>query len=293
MTVPASVLALLRDLSALPYENLSKIVAFHEGGGGDLRAVERALDLSSDWLAHTRATGAGGTCFALTWWLALRMREQGFASAFLLADKGRGRAVHCGLRFPWEGRDYLLDPGYMIFEPLPLPTAGLSATAWCSPNEVLIEDISAGPPPAGPRGQALPSSPASRLVSENNLPGMATGERVWRLWSGPKGGVGPGLKWRFDFRQEEAGEEEFLRVWEASYALPMMGYPVLNRLAEGTQYYLQKRSLLVRTAEGSEMRKLDEAGMRTALAEIFGIPEGLAREALDIVVGRDPAFFRK
>lgn len=255
---PAAVLSLLRELSALPYENLSKIVAFHHGGA-DLRTVEKALDLSSGWLERARDTGAGGTCFSLTWWLHLRLREAGFPSAFLLADKGRSRDIHCGLRLDLGGRGYLLDPGYMIFEPLPLPEAGLSSVLWSSPNEVILEDT---------------------VTAEG---------RVWRLSSGPRGAP----KWRFDFRQAAASESGFLRAWEASYALPMMGYPVLNRLRDGDQYYLQKRSLLVRTPTTSEMRKLGREELLETLEGVFGIPGGLAREALDIVLASDQAFFRK
>jgi hypothetical protein len=250
--LPAPVLTALRELSALPYENLSKIVAFSQGGN-----MESTLGLANDWLETSRNTGAGGTCFSLTWWLRGRIRDAGLESAFLMGDKGRSKNIHCGLRFDWEGRSHLLDPGYMIFDPIPLPQAGLSATAWVSPNEVRVED----------------------------LPALD----VWRLWSGPREAV----KQRFDFRKRAVGEEEFLAHWEASYALPMMRYPVLNRVSGGVQYYLQKRSLLVRTPEGGEMRKLTREGMMEALQATFGIPEALAREALDVVISADRLFFEK
>jgi arylamine N-acetyltransferase len=252
------VLAALRELSALPYENLSKIVAFHREGA-DPRRAERAFDLASAWLGNARETGAGGTCFSLTWWLHRRLAEAGIATAFLLADKGRARDVHCALRLDWLGRSWLLDPGYMIFDPLPLPASGLSATAWCSPNEVILEDA------ATERGP------------------------VWRLSSGPRGRP----KWRFDFRQAPAPESGFLRAWEASFALPMMGYPVLNRLQDGVQHYLQKRSLLTRTPAGSKMRKLSREEMMEVLGSTFGIPEALAREAIGIVLRADERFFLK
>ena len=174
--------------------------------------MESTLGLAADWLEKSRDTGAGGTCFSLTWWLAGRIRALGMECAFLMGDKGRSLNIHCGLRFDWEGRAHLLDPGFMIFEPIPLPVAGLSAAAWISPNEVRVED----------------------------LPALD----VWRLWSGPRGAV----KQRFDFRKAAVGEAEFLAHWEASYALPMMRYPVLNRVKDGSQFYLQKRSLLVRIA---------------------------------------------
>jgi hypothetical protein len=251
-SLPAPVLSALRELSALPYENLSKIAAFSRGGN-----MESTLGLASDWLEKSRDTGAGGTCFSLTWWLRDRIRAAGLDCALLMGDKGRALNIHCGLRFDWEGRAYLLDPGYMIFEPLPLPEAGLSATRWVSPNEVSVEHVPA--------------------------------LDVWRLWSGPKGAVKP----RFDFRRKAVSEEEFLAHWEASYRLPMMRYPVLNRVSGGNQYYLQKRSLLVRTPEGGDMRKLDREAMMGVLKSTFGMPEGLVREALDVVLSADPAFFSK
>ncbi len=267
---PAPVLQALRELSALPYENLSKIVAFagvgNSGVPGTTGATDRAgrsadresaLVLASDWLERTRATGAGGTCFSLTWWLRQRIQSAGLACAFLMGDKGRSRDIHCGLRFDWNGRAYLLDPGYMLFDPLPLPEAGLSAAVFVSPNEIRIED----------------------------LPAIG----AWRLWSGPRGDLKP----RFDFRRAAVSESEFLSHWEASFDLPMMAYPVLNRLKDGVQYYLQKRSLLVRTAEGGRMRKLSREEMTEVLGVTFGIPEGLAREALAIVTGRTPDFFSR
>jgi hypothetical protein len=249
---PVPVLSALRELSALPYENLSKIVAFHQGGGGD-----KALGLAADWLEANRDTGAGGTCFSLTWWLRERIRAAGLDCAFLMGDKGGAKNVHCGLRFDWGGRAFLLDPGYLIFDPLPLPEAGLSAAAWISPNEVRLED-----------------SPA---------------EGAWRLWSGPRGQV----KWRFDFRKRAVSEEEFLAHWKESYRLPMMRYPVLNRVRDGAQYYLQKRSLLVRSPEGGSMRKLSRPELLEALQVTFGIPGNLGREAIEIVTSMDADFFRK
>lgn len=250
--LPVSALAPLRELSALPYENLSKIVAHGQGGN-----LESTLGLAENWLERNRETGAGGTCFSLTWWLAGRIRSAGLECALLMGDKGRALNIHCALRCDWEGRSWLLDPGYMIFDPLLLPAAGLSAEAWIPPNAVRVED----------------------------LPALG----VWRLWSGPRGA----LKQRFDFRKAAVAEAEFLAHWEASYRLPMMGYPVLNRVRDGVQYYLQKRSLLVRTAEGGEMRKLDEAQLRAALTGTFGMPEDLVKAALEVVVFRDPDFYRK
>ena len=249
--------ALLAELAALPYENLSKIVAFHKSG-----SPETAQDVSARWLDDHARSGLGGTCFSLTHWLKGRLDALGFSAAYLMADKPathrhRTSNIHCGLLFTHAGRAYLLDPGYLIFEPLPLPTAGLALTAFVAPNEIRLEDV----PGAG----------------------------VWRLSTGPRDPSGKTPpKPRFDFRQEPVTAAEFERHWEASHHWEMMGYPVLNRVAGGVPYYLRKNNLLIRSEQASEMKKLDEAGVRSAARDLFGLPRDLVDEALRLLQPRLP-----
>ncbi len=244
---PLAAQALLLELSALPYENLSKIVARQTG-----RTPEGVLSFSASWLEDHARSGMGGTCFALTHWLKLRLDALGFSTAYLMADKRIEANIHCGLILEHAGREWLLDPGYLIFDPVLLPRAGLSVEAFFSPNAIRIEDV-----PGGGRAR----------------------EDVWRLWTGPQGA----LKHRFDFRQQPVDAAEFQRHWEASYDWPMMRYPVLNRVVDGTQYYLQKNNLLVRTALSGEMRALTPAEVRAAAVEIFGLPRDLVEEALALL----------
>jgi len=252
--LPPPVTSLLAELSALPYENLSKIVARHDGAAAG-KTRESMLSFSASWLEDHLRTGMGGTCFALTHWLKTRLDALGFSSAYLMADKRVEPNVHCGLVLLHEQRPWLLDPGYLIFEPIPLPQGGLSAEVFLSPNAVRVEDVPGGGP---------------------------AGEDVWRLWTGPRGA----LKHRFDFRREPVTSEEFQRHWEASYDWPMMAYPVLNRVANGTQYYLQKSNLLVRTRDGGTMTKLSPEGVRDAAVTIFGLPRGLVEEAMGVLGGQ-------
>lgn len=255
--LPASVTTLLQELARLPYENLSKIVARHQGrvAGG---SVESMLSFSASWLEEHARTGLGGTCFAMTHWLKLRLEALGFSCAYLMADKRIEPNIHCGLVLWHEQREWLLDPGYLIFEPLPLPRGGLSVDMFLPPNAVRVEDAPGG-------GRA--------------------GEDVWRLWTGPRGV----LKHRFDFRREPVSAAEFQRHWEASYDWPMMKHPVLNLVRDGTQYYLQKNNLLVRTAESGTMTRLTPEQVRTAAVELFGLPRGLVEEALRLTAPGSPA----
>jgi hypothetical protein len=169
-----------------------------------------------------------------------------------MADKRIEPNIHCGLLFEESGRLYLLDPGYLIFEPLLLPGAGLSLEAFISPNEIRVEDV--------------------------------PGQGVWRLYTGPRAAAGQApLKHRFDFRKEPVTAAEFERHWEASHHWPMMKYPVLNRVRDGVQYYPQKNNLLIRSEHSSEMKKLDGAGVRGAARDLFGLPQGLVDEALGLM----------
>lgn len=45
----------------------------------------------------------------------------GYAPKLLMGDKRTERNVHCALQLPIDGEDFLLDPGYLIFDPLKIP----------------------------------------------------------------------------------------------------------------------------------------------------------------------------
>lgn len=248
MPFPLSIQNTLDELSRIPYENLSKIVAFAETGH-----KEKALDFQSNWLQKAADKGLGGTCFSLTYYLHEQLKAQGHISHFLMGHKIKQKNIHCALLFTWEMRQYLLDPGYMIFAPLLLPQQGIATEQWISPNTVRLED----------------------------------GPGFWRLFSGNK----EQLKHRFDFPQEPVEETEFIQHWESSYAFEMMTYPVLNRVTNGVQYYLQKRNLLIRGNGESQMIRLSEEQWHSAVQNYFGVSDVLASAALGIILKKNKGFF--
>ncbi len=241
---PAGVRAVLAQLAAVPYENLSKIVARHRKGN-----PESALDFSCFRPGDPLRPHWGGTCFALTHWLKIRMDELNQSTAYLMAGKPQSADIHCGLLWEYAGGLYLLDPGYLLFDPLPLPENGGQAFASAPPHAIRLEDqVEAG---------------------------------LWRLFTGPESG----LKYRFDFRKEPVGDAEFQRHWEASFTWPMMRYPVLNRVENGVQFYLQRNNLLVRTAAESTMRRLTGDEVAATAESTFGLPRPLVQEALALLYG--------
>lgn len=100
-----TIVALGRELSGIPYENLTKRQSENPRGPTRIRRERREI-------------GAGGTCFSLVNYAAERARELGLDPRFYLGDRSDGENRHCVIGFP--AADVFLDPGYLCFEPLPL-----------------------------------------------------------------------------------------------------------------------------------------------------------------------------
>ena len=155
-----------------------------------------------------------------------------------------------------SSNEYLLDPGYLIFDPLPMPL----------------------PQPFGSGEAFFPLSPnCVRLVR----PTMESME----LWTG---GAGAPMKLRFEYPVEGVSVEEFKHHWNESFYREMMTYPVLNRLdrEKGIQYYYQKGNLVVRNATGSKMTKIEPADRVQTLSDIFKLSPDIIERALNILEKR-------
>ena len=70
------------------------------------------------------ALGTGGTCFALTAAMLHLVRALGWQAEPILADRRYGADTRSTLLVWIDGKPHLLDPGYLIVRPLPLPADG-------------------------------------------------------------------------------------------------------------------------------------------------------------------------
>jgi arylamine N-acetyltransferase len=113
----------------LPWENLTKFIKKHERRHESpihvptrVRGVAGAerLRFSTEVLDDHERLGTGGTCFSLTNALRRILTDLGFSACPAMADMRHGANVHCGLIVGTDGRRYLLDPGYLVAEPIPL-----------------------------------------------------------------------------------------------------------------------------------------------------------------------------
>ena len=152
-----------------------------------------------------------------------------------------------------SSNSYLLDPGYLIFDPLQMPL----------------------PQPFGTGEAFFPLSTNCVRLVRPTLESM-------ELWTG---GAGAPMKLRFEYPVEGVSVEEFKHHWNESFYREMMTYPVLNRLdrEKGIQYYYQKGNLVVRSSTGSKMTKIEPADRVQTLSDIFKLSPSIIEQALQIL----------
>lgn len=105
--------SIARAFARIPYENLSKIAS-----AGEMPEPERRAELL--FRGHIDS-GTGGTCFSLVDALASLLRDGGFEPRLHLGDRWNLPAGHSAITVPLGGTLFLLDPAYLVFEPIPLP----------------------------------------------------------------------------------------------------------------------------------------------------------------------------
>ena len=227
--------------SRMPYENLTKIVA------DDARpASSDARRTPLEVLEDHAALGTGGTCFSLTAALLHVLRGLGFAAEPILADRWYGANTHCALIVEHESRTMLLDPGYLIARPVPLPVSEPVRSCGAL-QEILLS----------PRG-------GGARVELATVEGSAASSRL-------------------TYRVEPASPDAFLAAWDASFSWDMMRYPVLTKATGASQLYLQGCRLRVRTAAGVVRRELSPEELPGVIAREFGLRASVAQSALAIL----------
>ena len=110
--------------SRLPYENLTKLIKKHRLPPGPERRRQPA-EVLADHLAH----GTGGTCFALTELFVAVLQRFGFACHRAFCDTRQRLDAHCALVVHLDRGPHLIDPGYLLHEPLPLIEGVVGAAA--------------------------------------------------------------------------------------------------------------------------------------------------------------------
>lgn len=269
------ILDLCNRLSHVTYENLTKIIRLDATG-----SATGARNLDDSDRNEIDSWMGGGTCFSMTWHLYQELSSMGFRPRLVMGHKRKERNIHCALILPddcngsvmservlssttlashviasgaKQSNEFLFDPGYLIFDPLPIPL----------------------PQPLGTGESFFPLVPNCVKLVRPSMESM-------ELWTGGAGGP---MKLRFEYPVAGVSVEEFKQHWSESFYREMMTYPVLNRLdrERGIQYYYQKGNLVIRDKDGSRMERIEESARVGKLSEIFNLKPELIEQALGIL----------
>lgn len=238
---------LVRAFSRLPYENLTKIVK--ESSAGLVRAARRT---PHEVIADYERWRTGGTCFSLTATLMHLLRCLGLEAQPILADRKYGADTHCAVTVTLDDQRQLLDPGYLILDPIPLATiaSGLVVPARFNQLELVAQSA---------------TSPG-RI----ELYTVASYQRRYRL----------------TYKLEPVDARQFRRAWEASFDWDMMRYPLITQVTDTQQVYMRGGYLQQRSLEQVVRAEVPEGEIGERIAREFGIAPEMIRRALRILHGK-------
>ncbi len=223
--------------SRIPYENLTKIITKYtvEDPGERLRGPEEVM---RGFIAdHT-----GGTCFSLTWCLGSILSASGYRCYPVMADMKRAN-IHCALVVHVLKNRYLIDPGYLLGEPV-----------------------------------MLGSSPVSIPTGFGTVELRPKGMESYDLYTV----TGNEKKWRYRVRTTPVAQNQFIRFWKESFSLPMMNSLQLTKLTGNGHLYIKNHHLRLRRDDlkiNENIRKELESRVESE----FGISREVTAEAREYI----------
>ncbi len=230
--------------AGLPYENITKIIRREESGscGQARRYPEEVIHDHINW-------GTGGTCFSLTSALSELVRGMEWEAQYILADRSYGQDTHCALIVWIENEPHLLDPGFLIVRPIPLPS-GSKRQIETGFNSIILAP------------EEDPGRISLHTVRQNN--------KVYRL----------------TYKTTPVDIGEFCKAWDASFHWDMMKYPLLTRTAESRQIYLKGSRIQISNADTVEKEKIPMDELTGKIAAEFRIHPAVVARAVSILRDR-------
>jgi len=224
---------IVTSYSNLPYENLTKIIKKFTAGSPDER-LRGPVEVVRGFVEHH----TGGTCFSLTYCLGSILASAGFRCYPVMADMKRPN-IHCALVVEMNGRRYLVDPGYLVGEPVELT--------------------------------GTPVRIATTFGIVELRPRQGERYDLFTL-------EGDDRKWRYTVKTVAVSHAAFMRYWQDSFALPMMNNMLLTRLTPEGHLYIKNHHLRMKGRQGKSNENI-RAGFESRIASEFGIPPEITTQA--------------
>lgn len=229
---------ILTGFSNLPYENLSKIVKFRRHGENATQRLRLPEEVIEDHLRFR----LGGTCFSLTFFLQTLLMHNGFVCHPVMGDMRAGENIHCALLVVLEGVKYLVDPGYLLRQPMALD-------------------------PAKPR------------LHHSEFTGVElrfdAQTRTYEVFTfNPRE-----IKWRYRFADRPTPPQEFLQHWQASFYRNSMHGLCLTRVAAEELIFIHKDFMRITSLQGKRNVPIKH-NYHATIQRLFGIAPAYVEEAL-------------
>ncbi len=221
----------------IPYENLTKIIRKFTAECPAER-LRRPGEVVSGYVENR----TGGTCFSLTFCLGSILAKSGYRCYPVMADMKRPN-VHCALVITIKEKKYIVDPGYLLGEPVELSGAPVRLTTSFGNVEL-----------------------RPRSATRYDLFTVTGGER----------------KWRYRVRLHPVPQPLFMRYWQESFDLPMMNSLQLTRLTGNGHLYIRNHHLRLRRSD-AKINENIRANLETRIESEFGIPDEITAEARELL----------
>jgi arylamine N-acetyltransferase len=228
-----------RYFSRLPYENISKILK------RDRVLGMHRLRLPDEVIHDHFAWHLGGTCFSLTYFLCGIYSLLGYKAQPLICHLNWGENTHSAVAIEFAGSRYLVDPGYMIFRPLPLSKSHVTARL------------------SAETGLSL------RFEADNDA------YAVYTYRSGQ-------FVRRYRFNDAPVQWEQFATFWENSFQLPGMDNLTLTRVEGQEMIFVQGDFIKITSPD--TIKKIREVNLaEKVIKDRFRIPLEKLEEARHVL----------
>lgn len=236
---------LLREIlfyfSRIPYENMSKIIKLYKNFN-DMYKIRFPDEVLEDHFKYN----LGGTCFSITFLLKTILTFHGFDCYTVMADMNWGSNVHCALILRYNSRYYLIDPGYLLNYPLPLPEE---------------QPIIVRTPYSGIKLTYNKIHKIYNLHTFNNQV----------------------IKWRYKFLNKPIPDNIFLDYWLSSFQWNSMNAICIATVIENQMVYIHKNYMRKTTYEGKKNFNLKKDYLGT-ISGLLKINPQIIEEALEALM---------
>ncbi len=265
-----SLRAIGRSFQRIPYENLTKMIRLYQSNAEhpDIRLPEVLLE------EHLRL-GTGGTCFSMTYFLQSILRQVGFETYPVMADRPLAPNTHCASIVILDQKNYLIDPGFMIDDPVLMTDTPTTYDL----NHTTIIIGRKGTIPIPDHQLHYFKDLAQKRAYEKNLPfeeNMNVPTYTIATITNDKPTI------RYFFKNDPISADDFLDFWRDSFNWTSLHNLSITVATERGYIYSRNNFLRTTTHDGRKQERIKK-GLDLALGKTFNIDRRIIREAFEVL----------